>query len=53
MRRALAEVERARPIREGVKVVIAGPPNAGKSSLLNLLAQTRRGHRLGHTRDDA
>ena len=39
MRRALAEVERAKPIREGVRVVIAGPPNAGKSSLLNLLAR--------------
>ena len=35
----VAEAERAAPIREGVKVVIAGPPNAGKSSLLNLLAR--------------
>ncbi|MGE3876001.1 MAG: tRNA uridine-5-carboxymethylaminomethyl(34) synthesis GTPase MnmE, partial [Parvibaculaceae bacterium] len=39
MRDALAEAERAVPIREGVKVVIAGPPNAGKSSLLNFLAR--------------
>jgi tRNA modification GTPase len=39
MRGALAEAERAASIREGVKVVIAGPPNAGKSSLLNLLAR--------------
>ena len=39
MRGALVEAERAAPIREGLKVVIAGPPNAGKSSLLNLLAR--------------
>ncbi len=29
----------AERLREGIRVVIAGPPNAGKSSLLNVLAQ--------------
>ncbi len=29
----------AERLREGLRVVIAGPPNAGKSSLLNVLAQ--------------
>lgn len=31
--------ERAELIREGLSVLIAGPPNAGKSSLLNALAR--------------
>jgi tRNA modification GTPase len=30
---------RAERLRDGLRVVIAGPPNAGKSSLLNVLAQ--------------
>jgi tRNA modification GTPase len=46
VRRLVAEIEahlagfhRAEIIREGYSVVIAGPPNAGKSSLLNALAR--------------
>ena len=46
VRRLIAEIEahlagfhRAEIIREGFSVVIAGPPNAGKSSLLNALAR--------------
>ncbi len=35
----LIAAEATRRVREGIEVVIAGPPNAGKSSLLNLLAQ--------------
>ncbi len=39
----LIETFRAgRIYREGVKVVIAGPPNAGKSSLLNALLESNR-----------
>ena len=33
---------RVEPLREGVRVVVAGPPNAGKSSLVNALAQSER-----------
>lgn len=31
---------RAEPLKDGVRVVVAGPPNAGKSSLVNALAQS-------------
>ncbi len=37
--RQLAMAKLGSTIREGVRVAIIGPPNAGKSSLLNLLAQ--------------
>jgi tRNA modification GTPase len=33
---------RAEPLKEGVRVVAAGPPNAGKSSLVNALAESEK-----------
>ena len=39
MSRHLADDRRGELVREGVKVAIVGPPNAGKSSLFNILAQ--------------
>ena len=33
---------RVEPLRDGVRVVVAGPPNAGKSSLVNALAGSDR-----------
>lgn len=36
---ALADGRRGERLREGFTVVLAGPPNAGKSTLLNALAQ--------------
>lgn len=39
MRRHLADGNRGEVIRSGIRVAIVGPPNAGKSTLLNLLAR--------------
>ena len=38
----LADAERGRKLRDGLHAVIVGPPNAGKSSLLNALAGSDR-----------
>lgn len=38
----LARARNGRRLRAGLRVVILGPPNAGKSSLLNLLAASER-----------
>jgi tRNA modification GTPase len=40
--RLLADAERGRKLRDGLHAVIVGPPNAGKSSLLNALAGSDR-----------
>jgi len=36
----LVESPRIEPLRDGIRVAVAGPPNAGKSSLVNMLAQS-------------
>jgi len=38
----LVDAERGRRLRDGLHAVIVGPPNAGKSSLLNALAGSER-----------
>ena len=38
----LLATPRVEPLRDGVRVVVAGPPNAGKSSLVNALAEAER-----------
>jgi tRNA modification GTPase len=50
----LVRAPRVEPLRDGIRVVVAGPPNAGKSSLVNALAQSEKAivtHMPGTTRD--
>ncbi len=42
LQQLIAEAERGRKLRDGLHTVIVGPPNAGKSSLLNALAGSDR-----------
>ncbi len=54
LERALADGRRGEIVREGIHVAIVGPPNVGKSSLLNALAGREAAivfHEPGTTRD--
>ncbi len=54
LEKLLASAENGRILKEGVRTVILGKPNAGKSSLLNLLAGSERAivtETAGTTRD--
>ncbi|VFU09935.1 tRNA uridine-5-carboxymethylaminomethyl(34) synthesis GTPase MnmE [Methylocella tundrae] len=54
LRAELAAAKSSERIREGVVIVISGPPNAGKSTLLNALARRDAAivsHEAGTTRD--
>lgn len=42
LERLVADTRQATLLRDGARVALIGPPNAGKSSLLNSLAQTNR-----------